>query len=263
MSRVRQAHCKAKAHELLKELWIESPHEIDLAVLAYKVGSLIIEDGGLENADGRIIAPGASGGVIRVKEGLNPGRRHFTIAHEIGHYVLHPRECLDHDDKAENFTVWNNPDEEAEANLFAAELLMPEFLFKPRAEMLTPLLASIDRLANDFSTSYLATAYQYATHTIEQVAIVVSVGGRVKWFHKAKEFWPWIRHGALHAHSAAGEIAMGKSSDTEKMVRVSAYAWLPNFENDSKSEIMEDSRYLDWYDCVVSLLWLYDDLTEV
>lgn len=68
--------------------------------------------------------------------------------------------------------------------------------------------------------------------------------------------------GPLHSHSAAGEMAAGKSSDTKKMVRVSAYAWLPQFENDRTKEIMEDSRYLDWYDCVVTLLWLYDDLEE-
>lgn len=262
MSGVRQAHCKAQAHELLKKLWIESPEEIDLVTLAHQAGSLRIEDGGLTNADGRIVASGACGGTIRVKAGLNPGRRRFTIAHEIGHYVLHPREGLDRDDIAKNFRVWNDPGEEAEANLFAAELLMPEFLFKPRAKRTPPSFASLDRLSSEFSTSTMATAFQYATHTIEQVALVVSVGGKVKWFHRAKDFWPRLRTDELHPHSAAGEIAAGKSGDTKKMVRVSAYAWLSDFENDDRREIMEDSRYLDWYDCIVTLLWLYDDLGE-
>jgi IrrE N-terminal-like domain len=262
MSSVRQAHCKAQAHELLKKLWIESPDEIDLVALAHQAGPLRIEDGGLENADGRIVAPGTSGGTIRVKAGLHPGRRRFTIAHEIGHYVLHPREGLDRDDTAKNFRVWNDPGEEAEANLFAAELLMPEFLFKPRAKKTPPSLASLDRLSSDFSMSTMATAFQYATHTIEQVALVVSVGGKVKWFYKAKDFGPHIRTGALHPHSAAGEIAAGKSGDTKKMVPVSAYAWLSGFENDNRKEIMEDSRYLGWYDCIITLLWLYNDLDE-
>jgi len=259
---VRQAHCKAQAHGLLKKLWIESPDEIDLVALAHQAGSLRIEDGGLENADGRIVAPGPSGGMIRVKAGMNPGRRRFTIAHEIGHYVLHSREGLDRDDTAANFMVWNDPGEESEANTFAAELLMPEFLFKPRAKKTPPSLASLDRLASDFSTSTLATAFQYVTHTIEQVALVVSVGGNVKWFHKANDFWPSVRLGALHPHSAAGEIAAGKAADTGKMVRVSAYAWLSEFENDSRKEIKEDSRYIEWYGCVVTLLWLYDDLND-
>lgn len=262
MSAVRQAHCKAQAHELLKKLWIESPDEIDLVALAHQAGSLSIEDGGLENADGRIVAPGNSGGIIRVKSGLNPGRRRFTIAHEIGHYVLHPRVGLDREDTAKNFRIWNDPGEEAEANQFGAELLMPEFLFKPRLKKAVPALASIDRLADEFSTSALATAYQYVSNTIEQVALVISIGGTIRWFHRAKDFWPMVRTGPLHPHSAAGEIAAGKSGDTRKMVRVSAYAWLPQFEANSGKEIMEDSRYLGWYDCVVTMLWLYDDLDD-
>jgi hypothetical protein len=260
MSGVRRVHCQAKAHELLKRLWVASPEEIDLAALAHLAGSLRIVEGGLDHADGRLVVPGPSGGTIRVKAGLNLGRRRFTIAHEIGHCLLHPRGGLDRDDTPNNFRIWNDPGEEAEANLFAAELLMPEFLFKPQAKRAAPSLAAIDRLSCDFSTSTMATAFQYATHTIEQAAVVVSVGGRVKWFHRAREFGPWIRTGLLHPHSGAGEIAAGKYGATKKMVPVPAYAWLPDYEGDDRKEVMEDSRYLDWYDCIVTLLWLSDDL---
>ena len=223
LSGVRQAHCKAEAHKLLNKLWIKSPEEIDLVALAYQAGSLRIEEGGLDNSDGRIVAQGPSGGTIRVKSGLNLGRRRFTIAHEIGHYLLHPQEVLDRDDTIENFSIWNDAGEESEANLFAAELLMPEFLFKPKARSKAPSLNSIDSLASTYSTSMLATAFQYVTYAIDQVALVVSVGGKVKWFHRSKEFWPRIRVGELHPHSAAGEIASGKSGNTNKMVKVSAY----------------------------------------
>lgn len=259
VSEIRRAHCKAEANKLLQKLWVQAPDEIDLEALAHKAGKLRIEEGGLENAEGRIVA-GPTGGTIRVRPGLHSGRRRFTIAHEIGHFTLHPREGLDREDTAANFTLWNDPGEETEANVFAAELLMPEFLFKPCAKKTAPSLASIDRLSSAFSTSMMATAFQYTTHTIEQAALVVSVGGKVKWFHRAKDFWPHIRTGTLHPHSAAGEIAAGKSGDTKKMVRVSAYAWLSEFESDNRKEIMEDSRYLDWYDCIVTLIWLYDDL---
>ena len=49
----------------------------------------------------------------------------FLVAHEIGHYVLHPREGLDRDDTAKNFIIWNDSSEEAEANLFAQPDLEP------------------------------------------------------------------------------------------------------------------------------------------
>ena len=216
---LRKARCKGAAHKLLKDVMVESPDEIDLVTIAHKAGRLRIEDGGLEHAEGRIVVPSAEGGTIRVKAGMHPGRRRFTIAHEIGHYILHPREGLDRSDTAANFTVWKDASEEAEANLFAAELLMPDFLFEPKCRKTVPALALIDRLAAEFSTSMLATAYQYVSFTNEQIALVVSEGDRIKWFHRSKDFWPMIRTGNLSPDSAAGERAAGKAGDTKKMVR--------------------------------------------
>ena len=261
MSAIRKAHCRAEAYALLGKLWVGAPDEIDLVALAHKAGRLRIEDGGLDKAEGRIVA-GLTGGTIRVKTGLNPGRRRFTITHEIGHYILHPREGLDREDTAANFTLWNDPGEETEANVFAAELLMPEFLFKPRATKGVPGFALMDRLAADFSTSVMATAFQYVNYTVEQVALVVSERGNIKWSVRSKDFWPLVRTGGLSGDSAAGEIFAGKSPDTKKMVRTPACAWLPKFENDSDRDIKEDSRFLEWYDCVVTLLWLEDDLDD-
>jgi hypothetical protein len=261
LSELRRSHCKAEANKLLKTLWVEAPAEIDLESLAYKAGRLRIEEGGLENAEGRIVA-GGSGGTIRVKPGMNSGRRRFTIAHEIGHYILHPREGLDREDSAANFTLWNDPGEETEANVFAAELLMPEFIFKPRAAKSAPGLTLMNRLATDFSTSIMATAFQYVHYTYEQVALVVSERGRIKWSVRSKDFWPLIRKGALSSDSAAGEIFAAKASDTKRMVQTPACAWLPKFENDSARDIKEDSRFLEWYDCIVTLVWLDDDLND-
>ena len=261
LSEIRRSYCKSEATKLLKKLWVEAPDEIDLEALAHKAGKLRIEEGGLENAEGRIVAS-ATGGTIRVRPGLNAGRRRFTIAHEIGHYLLHPRQGLHREDTIKNFTLWNDASEEAEANLFAAELLMPEFLFKPRATKGNPSLALVDRLAGEFHTSAMATAYQYVGLTMEQVALVVSEAGRIKWSARAKDFWPLVRTGTLHPHSAAGEIHAGVSTDTKRMVRAPAHAWLPMFENVDNRDIKEDSRILDWYGCIVTLLWLEDDLSE-
>ena len=55
------------------------------------------------------------------------GRRRFTIAHEIGHFVLHPERC-----RPERGGAVNEAGrlEEREADSFAAELLMPEHLVR-------------------------------------------------------------------------------------------------------------------------------------
>jgi hypothetical protein len=46
------------------------------------------------------------------------------------------------------------------------------------------------------------------------------------------------------------------------MIKSPAYAWLlPQFEY-SHEDVMEDGRYLDWYDRVVTMLWLEEDLDD-
>jgi Zn-dependent peptidase ImmA (M78 family) len=68
--------------------------------------------------------------IIGVNADHHPNRRNFTAAHELGHYLLHDFDDV-HVDR--DFKVWLRNDassqgtdvEEKEANLFAAELLMP------------------------------------------------------------------------------------------------------------------------------------------
>src|SRR3954462_8136006 len=94
VSDLRQLECRKAAQDLLKKLCVMDPNEIDLEALAFKVaesvGGLVIEEGGLTTADGRLLVSPGKPGTIRVKAGLHPGRRRFTIAHEIGHFALHP-----------------------------------------------------------------------------------------------------------------------------------------------------------------------------
>ncbi len=259
---MRQAACRKAAHELLAKVRIGAPSEIDLEVLAFAAGGLLIEEGGLETAEGRLVAAPNVGGSIRVKEGLHPGRKRFTIAHEIGHYVLHPHESHDRQHGRKDFAIWHDTSEEAEANIFAAELLMPESLFKPRSRGRVPSLALLDNLAEEFGSSIMATAFQYIHYTNEQVALVVSEGERILWAKKVKDFWPRIQRTRVHPHSAAGEILSGKAKNTNKMVRSPAYAWLENFSDDSEREIMEDSRLIDYYGQTLTLLWMKEDLSD-
>jgi hypothetical protein len=264
LTALREAQCREVATKVLQRFHIETPEAIDLETIAWHVGRLKIKEGGLEGAEGRIVASSGHSGTntIRVAPKRNEGRYRFTIAHEIGHYVLHPRDNLEKTDTREHFTIWNEAGEEAEANLFAAELLMPEFLFKPQCRGKEPSLGLVDSLAEKFHTSTLATAIQYWKYTNEQVALVLSKGWDMKSFSSFAGSWPRIRYGRIHEHSAAGERLAGKAGDSCKMVRTPAYAWLEGFEDDDPHDIMEDSRYLDWYERTISLLWLTFDLEE-
>ncbi len=75
------------------------------------------------------------------------GRRRFTIAHEIGHFVLHPERC-----RPERGGAVNEAErmEEREADAFAAELLMPEHLVR---EAVREQGLDVARLADRFEVS--------------------------------------------------------------------------------------------------------------
>ena len=66
---------------------------------------------------------------LGVNSTQQPNRQRFTIAHEIGHYILHSSEVLHYDESELHFRSTDVSSlDEVEANHFAAELLMPEAL---------------------------------------------------------------------------------------------------------------------------------------
>jgi hypothetical protein len=74
-------------------------------------------------------------------------RRRFTIAHEIGHFVLHPRRLAPQRNGGGNM-AWQ--EQEREADQFAAELLMPEVLVREAVSLHGP---DTGRLADRFEVS--------------------------------------------------------------------------------------------------------------
>lgn len=232
---------------------VGEPNEIDLETIAWQVGQLQVEYGELDTAEGRLVA-GNNGGFIRVRDGIRPlGRRRFVIGHELGHFCLHKLPSAL--DTFAQLTDWTSGSREMEANIFAGELLMPDFLFAPRITKRSPSLGFLDALAEEFSTSSLATAVQFIHYTREPCALIVIKKGKIAWLRKSEAFEFWIRD-ELHPYSAASEIVRGKSTDTGKMVSVPALAWLSEFEGNDKADIKEDAREVHGYEMIVSLLWV-------
>jgi hypothetical protein len=258
----RFEECRREARGILKKLMIEAPAEIDLAAVAGILGGLTIEEGGIEGAEGRILW-GERGAAIRVKAGLWPGRKRFTLAHEIGHFVLHRQNRQGRFDTGHQLAIWNEANEEAEANVFASELLMPDYLFTPRLKRQSPSFRNLDGLAEEFQASRLSTALQYVHYCHEQVAIVFSRNGAVVWSKASKQF-PWrIRHGQLSKDSGAGALAAGNPNETGRMAPTPVYAWLSDFEYDKDHDIMEESRAVPSYDGgILSLLWAKEDMED-
>ena len=266
MRNLRIQTSRSRAVDLLRDIAVEQPDEIDLELLAWRVARLRIEEGALKNALGRLIR-GTNGGTIRVSGDIqHGGRKRFTIAHEIGHAVLHaPGTPWD---GHRELSTWDDSSIEAEANGFAAELLMPGFLFGPRLVGLRPEHRIIDALAEDFGTSNLASTRQFVEYTHEPAALVVCTknGGNGNgwkcWFRRGSHFTHRIKQGRPHPYTAAGEIIDGKGESTNGLVKIPADAWLENVSSRNRSFILEDSRSIQALGMVVSLLWIDDEIEE-
>jgi len=99
--------------------------------------------------------------VIGVNSLDAPNRRRFTIAHEIGHLLLHKDESLHVDEKfpiglRNELSGMAVDENEIEANQFAAELLMPALFLKKDLENLPDDIeadAAIEKLAKRYQVS--------------------------------------------------------------------------------------------------------------
>ena len=143
------------AERLLQELGITEPDEIDLDAIAFHVGARV-RYRPLEGCEARIIGAGDQA-IITVKADSHPRRKRFSIAHELGHWHHHRGQCLVC--WAEETRPGGVLSPERVADGFAADLLMPAYLFKPLARQHAKLtFKAVNALAEAFKTSQTATA---------------------------------------------------------------------------------------------------------
>ena len=127
---VRRKYIRALVQRLLTEHQVQSA-PIEVARIAKALGAEVQETPADDDLSGFLNRDRKCNSVvIGINADHHPNRRNFTAAHELGHFLLHDFDEV-HVDR--NFRVWLRSDasskgtnvEEKEANLFAAELLMP------------------------------------------------------------------------------------------------------------------------------------------
>src|SRR5687768_11074949 len=85
----RKAIAVAKADDLLNELRICDPGEIDIGRIAVFKGAEV-RHAPLKGMDGCLVREGDAA-IISVRSSLRfEGQKRFVIAHELGHFFLHP-----------------------------------------------------------------------------------------------------------------------------------------------------------------------------
>lgn len=116
--------------------------------------------------------PGDTSGLLIRREGRNicvinaehhPNRQRFTLAHELGHFLLHPPQesydLLARDGRSSEGIHTT----EVEANAFAAELLIPEELLRQEVSSILDIFSddgTIGELAQRFQVSQAAMTHR-------------------------------------------------------------------------------------------------------
>lgn len=156
----RYSLARRKAKELIREGKVKRP-PVPVENLARFAGATIHYEPFAGQISGMVHRQPKGAAIIGVNSFHALTRQRFTIAHELGHLLLHKDEKLHVDEKSpigfrnqESSLAVN--DQEIEANQFAAELLMPATLLDKEIEKLPQNIEvedAVARLAEGFQVS--------------------------------------------------------------------------------------------------------------
>lgn len=160
-----------RAEALIADLGITSPAELDVEAIAFDSNVEVVYEA-MAGCEASLVGYRA-----RAIATINPsgvrGRERFSVAHELGHWLLHRGRSFKCrvDDTSGNLS--SNRILEKEADSFAAHLLMPKPLFNPTIAALgRPTFQQLKRVSDDFETSVMATALRLAN--INTLPVIVA-----------------------------------------------------------------------------------------
>jgi Zn-dependent peptidase ImmA (M78 family) len=216
------------AEQLLLELGITEPNEIDLEAIAYHVGARV-RFCKLDGCEAHIVGAGDKA-IITVNDRSSYRRSRFSIAHELGHWKYHRGKKLVC--RVEDIQPRSALSAERLADGFAADLLMPGYILQPLARQHPKLnFKSVLELADRFMTSREAMAIRLVERGHAPAVLVCHGQNGRKWFARGPDVpEKWFPRDTLDAQSHAFSILFGKAPDDPHPRRIGADAWFDRWE---------------------------------
>lgn len=192
-----------------------------------------------------------------------PSRVNFTLAHEFGHYLVHRLkypdgfECTQRD-----MMRWNSEYAkiEAQANLFAANLLMPLDDFRAQLPAdAAPSFDDIGSCASRYDVSLTAATLRWLEYTSKRSMLVASTDGFVLW---AKPSRPAFRSRLYIKTRDVPPVPLPDESPASDRALITAQTssvkhapgvWFP------REECEETVLFADRFDFALSLLHFCDE----
>jgi Zn-dependent peptidase ImmA (M78 family) len=181
------------AEELLTELGISDPADIELEAIAHCVG-VEVEYRRLANCEAQIIGY-RERAVVYVNLDTPSHRKRFSTGHELGHWHHHRGQsffCRSSD--IGRPIDEKSKDVERQADAYSGDLILPPFMVGPRLETMGEIsLDGIADLASKFKASVTATAIRTMRMTRQPLILIAhNLLGR-NWQ------WPSISAGRMRA----------------------------------------------------------------
>jgi Zn-dependent peptidase ImmA (M78 family) len=252
------------ARGLLKKLKI-SALPIDPFQIAENM-EIVVKEDDCEGYSGMLLVVNGQA-LISIKSTIREHtRKRFTAAHELGHYRIPEHligrtyfKCTDKD-----LDTYEKGSKEFEANEFAAELLMPEELFKKRISPKDFDRGLLEDLTSEFETSLTATARRFVEISGDY-ALVCSENFCIKWFLKGDEFPFFLKAKGerLSEDSVAIDFFHGEGLPSS-FQPVPGDAWLDDYRLRERDdvEISELSVAQPYYNQVLTFLYFDGEYEE-
>jgi Zn-dependent peptidase ImmA (M78 family) len=251
------------ARSLMKRFNLGVP--VNLYELAYKIG-LSIREVEARGFEGAIVRKwNRPNGIIAVRRDVRePGRKRFTIAHEIGHYILpghgkRARSC-----KGEDVEAWRDgaPRQEVEANKFASELLMPTDYVRRVVQARLASIETAKYLCTNFQTSLTAALLKGVDVTEERCCVVLSANNITDWASPNDVFQHYVRKREKLSTESLASLLMKGGEEREASGMVPAAAWVDDSRLAAGARIYEDSIFQPYYGSVLTVLTINEPLEK-
>jgi hypothetical protein len=242
------------AERLLQELGITEPSEIDLEVIAFHLGARV-RYRKLDGCEARIIGRDGTA-IITIGKDCSDRRKRFSLAHEIGHWTHHKGQTLVC--RVEDSAPQSKMSPERVANNYAADLLMPRYLFGPAARAYPKLnFKAVNDIADTFRTSRSATAVRLVEGGHSPALLVCHSGEGRKWFARGPDVPSrWFPRDDLDADSFAFSVLYGNKPDDPMPRKIDADAWFDR--GDAGKFIVHEQTIRTGTDEILTLILISD-----
>jgi len=256
-----------RAKQLLEEIGYDEITDIPMKYFVSGLGATLIEEP-LNNSDGKIII-GKTKTLIKINSNIPyASKKRFTIAHEIGHFLMHKNIEI-HNENSNTLNWFNNTEQqltkgvqEWEANNFASELLMPEPIFRKEANGKSFSPELLKYMSERFKTSITSTVFRYLQLDLHPLLVVFISNGIVKywskspsWYYRVKDITklppPDISVAKEYIDADYDFIYSGK----EKSQNINKSTWCILKEGELDSDFFEYCIPTKQYKTIISVIW--------